>query len=124
MANSRIYVHRSIKKAFIEGFRKLASTRSLSDPTKSEVDHAPQVDVTQYETLQRYIKLGRPYANAPTQKSDGPLFFEPVIFTDQPEDSPVVKEEMMGPVVVINTFETEDEVISKANDTEFGLYAV
>lgn len=47
----------------------------------------------------------------------------PVTLTDQPEDSPVVKEEIFGPVVVINTFETDDEVVEKANDTEFGLYA-
>jgi aldehyde dehydrogenase (NAD+) len=126
MANSRIYVQSSIKAAFIEQFRKLASSRSLGDPTKTEVNHGPQADKTQYDTVQRYIKLGKSDANATTQENEsaeGPLLVEPVIFTDQPEDSPVVKEEIFGPVVVINTFETEDEVIEKANDTEFGLYA-
>ena len=125
MANSRIYMHRSIKTAFIEQFRKLAGSRFLGDPTKAEVNHGPQADKTQYETVQRYIKLGQP-ADAPKQTSEsanGPLLVKPVIFTDQPEDSPVVKEEIFGPVVVINTFETEDGVIEKANDTEFGLYA-
>jgi len=112
MANSRIYVQSSIKTAFIEQFSKLASSRSLGNPTKSEVNHGPQADQTQYETVQRYIKLGKQDANAPSQTSksaDGPLLVEPVILTDQPEDSPVVKEEIFGPVVVINTFETEDE---------------
>lgn len=126
MANSRIYVQSSIKAAFIEQFRKLASSRSLGDPTKAEVNHGPQADKTQYETVQRYIKLGTSDGSAPTQTTespDGPLLVEPVILTDQPEDSPVLKEEIFGPVVVINTFETEDEVIDKANDTEFGLYA-
>ena len=126
MANSRIYVQSSIKETFIEQFRKLASSRSLGDPTKAEVNHGPQADKTQYETVQRYIKLGNPDATSPTQtteNSDGPLLVDPVIFTDQPEDSPVVKEEIFGPVVVINTFETEEEVIAKANDNEFGLYA-
>ena len=126
MANSRIYVQSSIKTAFIEQFRKLASSRSFGDPTKTEVNHGPQADKTQYENVQRYIKLGKSDANSSTKTSenpDGPLLVERVIFTDQPEDSPVVKEEIFGPVVVINTFETEDEVIAKANDTEFGLYA-
>ena len=89
MANSRIYVQSSIKAAFVEKFRKLASSRSLGDPTKTEVNHGPQADKTQYETVQRYIKLGKPDANAPAQTSesaDGPLLVEPVIFTDQPED--------------------------------------
>jgi aldehyde dehydrogenase (NAD+) len=117
-------VHSSIKKAFVEQFSKLASSRSLGDPTKAEVNHGPQADKTQYETVQRYIKLGKPDALAQmSANADGPLLVEPVILTDQPEDSQVVKEEIFGPVVVINTFETEDEVIKKANDTEFGLYA-
>jgi aldehyde dehydrogenase (NAD+) len=126
MANSRIYVQSSIRAAFIEQFRKLASNRSLGDPTKAEVNHGPQADKTQYETVQRYIKLGKPDDEASTKTSDntdGPLLIEPVILTDQPENSPVVKEEIFGPVVVINTFGTEDEVIARANDTEFGLYA-
>jgi aldehyde dehydrogenase (NAD+) len=124
MANSRVYVHSSIKTRFIELFTKLASNRSLGDPTKAEVNHGPQADKTQYETVQRYIRHGKP--DTPTQtgeSANGPLLVEPVILTDQPEDSQVVKEEIFGPVVVINTFETEDEVIGKANDTEFGLYA-
>ena len=126
MANSRMYVASHIKAAFIERFRKLASSRSLGDPTKSEGNHGPQADKTQYETVQRYIRLRKQGSNASTQDSksaDGPLLVEPVILCDQPEDSPVVKEEIFGPVVVINTFETEDEVVDKANDTEFGLYA-
>lgn len=123
MANSCIYVHRSIQKDFIKGSRKLASSRSLGDPTRVKVNHASQADESEYEINQRYMKLGRPDANAPTQTSDGPLLVEPVIFTDQPEDSPVVKEEIFGPVVVINTFETGDDVIAKANDTELGSYA-
>jgi aldehyde dehydrogenase (NAD+) len=124
MANSRIYVHSSIKSAFIEQFSKLASNRSLGDPTKAEVNHGPQADKTQYETVQRYIRLGNPDVPIQTSKSaDGPLLVKPVILIDQPEESQVVKEEIFGPVVVINTFETEDEVIEKANDTEFGLYA-
>lgn len=124
MANSRIYVHSSIRSAFIEQFSRLASSRSLGDPTKPEVNHGPQADKVQYETVQRYITLGKAASPAHTSdKADGPLLVEPVILTDQHEDSQVVKEEIFGPVVVINTFETEDEVIQKANDTEFGLYA-
>lgn len=119
-------MHSSIKAAFIEEFKKLAGSRSLGDPTKAEVNHGPQADKTQYENVQRCIKLDSPDAYVPTptnESADGPLLVEPVILCDQPEDSPVVKEEIFGPVVVINTFETEDEVVDKANDTEFGLYA-
>ena len=50
-------------------------------------------------------------------------FVKPTIFTDAPESASIVKEEIFGPVVVINTFKNEDEAIEKANDSEYGLYA-
>lgn len=94
MANSRIYVHSSIKTAFIEQFGMLASSRSLDDPTRTEVNRGPQADQTQYDTVQRYIKLGRPDVDALTpisETADGPLLVGRVILTNQLEDSPVVK---------------------------------
>lgn len=107
----------------MDHFRKFASSRHLGDPTDGEVNHGPQADKVQYETVKRYIGLGgkEPVQNGVTE--DGPLIVHPVVLTDQPEDSQVMKEEIFGPVVVINTFETEDEAIRKANDTEYGLYA-
>ena len=46
------------------------------------------------------------------------------MFLDTPETARITKEEVFGPVVIINTFETEAEAIAKANDTEFGLCAL
>jgi aldehyde dehydrogenase (NAD+) len=56
-------------------------------------------------------------------ESKNGFFIEPTVFLDTPETANIMKEEVFGPVVNINTFETEEEVIAKANDTEFGLYA-
>jgi aldehyde dehydrogenase (NAD+) len=132
MANSRIYVQESVKDKFIEAFKKLASSRRMGDPTDASVNHGPQADKTQYETVQKYIDIGKESGGKlilggetkeATNSTTGSLTVHPVIFTDQPEDSRIMKEEIFGPVVVINTFKTEDEVIAKANDTEFGLYA-
>jgi len=50
-------------------------------------------------------------------------FIPPTIFTGTPEDSQMMKEEVFGPVVNINIFKTEEEVMAKANDTEYELYA-
>lgn len=130
MANSRIYVQKGIAKAFIDKFRVFATNRKLGDPTSSDVNHGPQADELQYQTVQKYIMLGKNEGATAVEddvgsesKSEGPLMVDPVVFLDQPEDSRLVKEEIFGPVVIINTFETEDEAIAKANDTEFGLYA-
>jgi aldehyde dehydrogenase (NAD+) len=132
MANSRIYVQESVKDKFIEAFKKLASSRKMGDPTDAAVNHGPQADKTQYDAVLKYIDIGKESGgklimggepNGTTNGTTGSLTVHPVIFTDQPENSRIMKEEVFGPVVVINTFKTEDEVIAKANDTEFGLYA-
>ncbi|KAF2655381.1 aldehyde dehydrogenase [Lophiostoma macrostomum CBS 122681] len=130
MANSRIYVQESVKERFLQAFEKLARRRSMGDPMQKDVNHGPQADRTQFETVRKYIQLGKEVAkdtiDTSTEGEAGEsksLLVHPVIFTDVAEDSKVAKEEIFGPVVMINTFATESEAIQKANDTEFGLYA-
>ncbi|KAI1335977.1 aldehyde dehydrogenase domain-containing protein [Xylariaceae sp. FL0016] len=128
MANSRIYVQKGIADKFIATFNGLAAARKLGDPTLKGTDQGPQADKTQYETVMKYIEEGKKTGKIveagvklPEQNSD--FFVGPVVFLQQPEDSRVMKEEIFGPVVCINTFETEEEALHIANDTEFGLYA-
>lgn len=127
MANSRIYVHASIADRFITLFKENFSSVTLGDPTDPHVNHGPQADEAQFNIVKSYIELG---------KRDGQLilggedvhnqkgyFISPTIFTKTPEDAPIMKEEVFGPVVNINVFTTEDEVIRMVNSTEYGLYA-
>jgi aldehyde dehydrogenase (NAD+) len=127
MANSRIYVHKSVAERFISLFKKNLEYVRMGDPTNPDVNHGPQADEVQFKTVKRYIEMG---------KQDGKLilggeelpehkgyFVPPTIFTDTPEDAQIMKEEVFGPVVNINVFESESEVIQKVNATEFGLYA-
>ncbi|PQE24637.1 Aldehyde dehydrogenase protein [Rutstroemia sp. NJR-2017a WRK4] len=131
MANSRIYVEESAKDKFLDAFQKLAAQRKLGNPEDKEINHGPQADKVQYDAVLKFIELGKESGGklvmGAEQKTKGEhgesLLIDPVIFVDQPEDSRIMKEEVFGPVVVINTFKTEEEVIAKANDTEFGLYA-
>jgi aldehyde dehydrogenase (NAD+)/succinate-semialdehyde dehydrogenase/glutarate-semialdehyde dehydrogenase len=53
----------------------------------------------------------------------GPFFFEPTILVDVPPDAPLYREETFGPVVAVYPYDSEDEAISQANDTEYGLNA-
>jgi aldehyde dehydrogenase (NAD+) len=130
MANSRIYVQDSIKDKFVEAFAQHAKSRKLGDPTSADTNHGPQADKTQHEAVQKYIAVGKEEAqttidtNTSSSVSDSKsLLVHPVIFTDVSEQSRIAKEEIFGPVVIINSFQTEEEAIAKANDTEFGLYA-
>ncbi|CZR60788.1 related to aldehyde dehydrogenase [Phialocephala subalpina] len=130
MANSRIYVQDTVAERFVEVFKKLASERKMGDPTKGEINHGPQADKVQFEAVNKYIDVGKgcggtlALSDSPSPAAESKsLLIHPTIFLNAPETSRIMKEEIFGPVVVINTFTTEAEVISKANDTEFGLYA-
>jgi aldehyde dehydrogenase (NAD+) len=126
MANSRIYVQESVAEKFLAAFKKLATARKMGDPSQKTINYGPQADKVQYETVQKFIEIGKESGGKVElegdTKSEVNLTVHPIIFTGQPEDSRIMMEEVFGPVVVINTFKTEEEVIAKANDTEFGLY--
>ncbi|KAH6660494.1 aldehyde dehydrogenase domain-containing protein [Truncatella angustata] len=128
MANSRIYVQKAVAESFIKTFNSLAAARKLGDPTSKETQSGPQADKGQFDTVHRYIEEGKktgtlvePGTKLPETNDD--LFVSPVVFLQQPEDSKIMKEEVFGPVVCINTFDTEEEALRLANDTEYGLYA-
>ncbi|KAL1846110.1 hypothetical protein Plec18167_003399 [Paecilomyces lecythidis] len=124
MANSRIYVHESIADKFLALFKEKFGAARLGDPLDRTTTHGPQVDSIQYDRVKSYLEIGQRdgIMTLGGDAKDG-FYIKPTVFENVPEDSRITKEEVFGPVVVINTFKTESEVISKANDTEFGLYA-
>lgn len=127
MANSRIYVQESIASTFIEMFHKSFADVKSGDPLLPDTNHGPQADAMQFKQVQAYIEeaktVGKMTLGAePFGHQDG-FFVRPTVFLETPENTRVMKEEIFGPVVHINTFRDEEEVIAKANDTEFGLYA-
>ncbi|KAL7905194.1 aldehyde dehydrogenase family domain-containing protein [Trichoderma velutinum] len=124
MANSRIYVQRTIAESFIEKFKVAFTSARLGDPTDPQVNHGPQADKIQHATVLRYIELGKETGKLVTdEQSASGLYINPTIFRDVPEDARIMKEEIFGPVVIINTFDTEAEAVANANNTEHGLYA-
>lgn len=128
MASSRVYVQDTIADKFIALYKEKFSSVSIGDPRLKETDHGPQADETQYKTVLKYIEAGKQGGGqmilGEEQKTNGTGYFiTPTIFTNTPEDAQIMKEEIFGPVVNINTFSSEEDVLAKANDTEFGLYA-
>jgi aspartate-semialdehyde dehydrogenase len=53
----------------------------------------------------------------------GPLFYQPTVLADVPDDALIMREETFGPVAAIAPFDTEEEAVARANDTEYGLIA-
>jgi aldehyde dehydrogenase (NAD+) len=126
MANSRIYVHEKIAEKFKEEFTKAFSQARIGDTLDRRTNHGPQADKIQFDNVINYIEAGKKDASllmGGERAGDKGYYINPTVFTDAPENSKIVKEEIFGPVVVINTFTDENDVIAKANDSEFGLYA-
>ncbi|KAI7978318.1 hypothetical protein EIK77_001261 [Talaromyces pinophilus] len=126
-AASRLYVHESISTKLIavlkESFEAISQGLG-SSPLDPKTFIGPVADSAQFETIMRYIEEGKKSAKLITggnQKGDKGYFIEPTIFVDPSPDSKVLREEIFGPVLVIQTFKTEEEVIELANDTEYGL---
>ncbi|WP_366556154.1 aldehyde dehydrogenase family protein [Aquibaculum sediminis] len=130
-AASRIYVHESLHDAFIEALKAKVDAMVMGDPLDEKTDIGTIVSEQQYERVLGYITQGKADGGTAHEGSslpgDGKLakgyFVRPVIFTDLPEDSRVISEEIFGPVTAIQRFSTLDEVIEKANDSEYGLAA-
>jgi aldehyde dehydrogenase (NAD+) len=84
----------------------------------------PIADKAQFDRVMSFIASGKDEAELLTggsRKGDKGNFIEPTIFINPSEDAKIIKEEIFGPVVTIQTFKTEEEVIEMANNTSFGL---
>ncbi|KAK4056393.1 hypothetical protein OIO90_002536 [Microbotryomycetes sp. JL221] len=127
MANSRIYVHKSIAEEFKTRFVQAFGQFKHGDPLSADTTMGPQADMIQGKIVQSYIDAAKA-AGATVELGgekigDKGNFFTPTVFSNVADDDKVNKEEVFGPVVVIHTFEDENDVIRRANDTEYGLYA-
>ncbi|KAH7234308.1 aldehyde dehydrogenase domain-containing protein [Fusarium solani] len=128
ISTSRIYVQEGVYDRFIEKFTEVTRKHHLlGDPFDADTWQGPQISKAQYEKVLSYIEEGKKsgarlvYGGA-THGQKG-YFIEPTIFADTTEDMKIVQEEIFGPVVVISKFKTFDEVLSKANNSCYGLSA-
>jgi acyl-CoA reductase-like NAD-dependent aldehyde dehydrogenase len=127
MANSRIYVQDTVSDKYVELFKEHFSKKvTMGDPLEKGINHGPQADEVQHQTVLRYLEMGKQSGDlvvgGGAADREG-YYIQPTIFTNTPEDATIMKDEIFGPVVNINVFKTEEEVLAKANNTEFGLYA-
>ena len=126
-AASRLYVQEDIAPKFIksikEEFEKATSALG-ADPREKTTRLGPLADMAQVERVMSFIDAGKKTATLLTggkRKGNKGCFIEPTIFLDPDHDSSTYKDEIFGPVLVIKTFKTEDEVIALANDSVYGL---
>lgn len=124
MANSRVYVQDTIADKYIELFKQhFEKEVTMGDPLEKGTNHGPQADEVQHKTVLQYLDEGKKAGGelligggAPSDREG--YYIQPTIFKNTPEDAKMMKEEIFGPVVNINVFKSEEEVLAKANNTE------
>ena len=130
IAGSRVFAHRAVYDELLERVAERAKTIRIGDPLDDATELGPLAFADQREKVAGYVDLGRGEGarvvtggNACDGGGLGGYFYEPTVLVDVDNDMRVVREEIFGPVAAIMPFETEEEVIRLANDTEYGLAA-
>jgi acyl-CoA reductase-like NAD-dependent aldehyde dehydrogenase len=131
-AASRIYVERPLFERFVAALAEKVDAMVMGDPLDEATDIGTIISPEQFAKVNGYIAqglatkgaTGRACSATPENPAlrDG-LFVRPHIFTGLPGDSPLVQEEIFGPVTCVFPFDTVDEALAAANGTEFGLAA-
>ena len=127
-APTRMLVEKSMYNEAVERLKKYANEFKVDDPNK-EGDHiGPVISETQFNKIQNLIQKGidegaKLVAGGPGKPSglDKGYYVKPTVFADVKNDMEIAKTEIFGPVLSVISFESEEEAISIANDTPYGL---
>ncbi|MDB5221549.1 MAG: betaine-aldehyde dehydrogenase [Chitinophagaceae bacterium] len=126
-AGSRLYVQESVYKEVVRKLKDRLETLIVGDPMDKNTDIGAINSKQQLDQINKYLKIGVKEGAEMYQSSvDLPkkgFFCRPTIFTNVAQSNRISQEEIFGPVLTIQTFRTDDEVIEKANNTPYGLSA-
>ena len=124
---TRVFVHRSVKEAFLKRLSERLDTAVIGDPQIEETNFGPMVSERQLEIALGYVEKGKAegarlvYGGNRLDREG--FYMQPTVFADVKDDMIIAREEIFGPVMAVLDFEDEDDVMTRANDTEFGLAA-
>lgn len=126
-AGSRLFVQESVYKEVLQKLKDRIATLIVGNPLDKNTDIGAINSKQQLQTIQKYIAIGKKEGAEMFESScDLPgkgYFCRPTLFTNVAQSSRIAQEEIFGPVLAIQTFRTDDEVIEKANNTPYGLSA-
>lgn len=128
---TRVFVQREIKEQFLARLKERTEAIRIGDPLNEDIQLGPLVSQAQLNKVLHYINLAK--AEGATlvtggerlriDEHEGGYFIAPTVFADVTDNMTIAREEIFGPVMAVLDFETEDEALTRANSTEFGLSA-
>ena len=126
-AGSRLYVQESVYKEVLRKLKDRLDTLIVGDPLDKNTDIGAINSREQLNVINKYLKIGvsegaEMYQSSAAIPTKG-FFCRPTIFTNVAQSNRIAQEEIFGPVLTVQTFRTDDEVIEKANNSPYGLSA-
>jgi betaine-aldehyde dehydrogenase len=128
---TRVFVHRSVKAQFIEKLRKRVMAMRIGDPLDPQTQVGSLISQNHMDKVLGYVERGRAEGArvivGGQRVTSGDLakgfFVAPTVFDDCHDDMSIARDEIFGPVMTVLAFDDEDEVIARANGTQYGLSA-
>lgn len=126
-AGSRLFVQESVYSTVLRKLKDRIETLIVGDPLDKNTDIGAINSKSQLDIINKYIELGKKegaefYQSGCNIPGKG-FFCRPTLFTNVAQSNRIAQEEIFGPVLAIQTFRTDEEVIEKANNTPYGLSA-
>jgi betaine-aldehyde dehydrogenase/5-carboxymethyl-2-hydroxymuconic-semialdehyde dehydrogenase len=129
LSGTRIFVQDTIADEMMQRMKDAAAKLKQGNPLEHDTQVGPLIHPEHLKRVEGFVQ--RAIADGATlvyggkiNETLGGLYYEPTLFTDVSEDSELYQKEVFGPVLIIDTFRTEEEAIRKANNTDYGLAAI
>jgi 5-carboxymethyl-2-hydroxymuconic-semialdehyde dehydrogenase len=129
LAGTRILVEEPIREAFVAAFLERARKIRQGDPRDEATDIGPQISRPHFQRVDGFVKRAKeaglkPALGGGPNDALGGLYYRPTLFLDPPAQAEILREEVFGPVLCLQSFRTEAQAIAMANDTDYGLAGV
>jgi acyl-CoA reductase-like NAD-dependent aldehyde dehydrogenase len=129
VAGSRVFVHRDVFDETVERVAERAGTIRIGDPLQAETELGPLAMASQLAKVEEYVAIGREEGGRVVTGGARPdvdlagYFYQPTVFVGTDNRMRVSREEIFGPVASVMPFDSEEDVVRMANDSDYGLAA-
>ena len=128
LAGTRFLVHASVRDAFVAKMRAIVERLIVGDPRDAATEVGPIIHPRQMKRVKAFVERaklsGADVLWGGAKHPQGELYFQPTMLANVAQDSEIVQNEVFGPVLTLQTFTTDNELIAMANDSDYGLGGV
>lgn len=126
-AGSRLYVHEAVYEEVLNGIVKFAQNIKVGVGDSKDILMGPLINKQQLATVSNYVDQARSEGvkvlTGGMKLPERGFFYAPTVLSEADDSMPVAREEIFGPVLVVQRFSDTDEVVNRANDSQYGLFA-